>query len=368
MQEWFELKDVDTVDSPALLVYPDRVKHNIQQAIALLDGDCSRLRPHIKTNKTAEICQLLQDFGIRKFKCATIAEAELLGMIAAEDVLLAYQPTGPKMKRLINLIKSYPKTTYSCLVDHVQVAQDLNAICAAAQIVLAIYIDVNVGMGRTGIHPDAVEGLAMEIIALPQLHLIGVHGYDGHIHDPDLNRREEQSDASYQLLVNAFDTVRQLTATPLHSIIGGSPPFPFHARRMDVECSPGTFVFWDYAYGEAFKEQKFEYAALLLTRVISIVDEHHICLDLGYKAVGNESPLPRVQFLGNRDMELVSQSEEHLVVKVRNSSDYPIGTPFYGVPKHVCPTVALYEEMLVVEDGKVSKSWKIKARDRKINY
>lgn len=51
---------------------------------------------------------MLLDAGIRKFKCATIAEAEMLGHINAPDVLLAYQPVGPKISRLLDLIKAYP--------------------------------------------------------------------------------------------------------------------------------------------------------------------------------------------------------------------------------------------------------------------
>ena len=51
---------------------------------------------------------LMLDAGIKKFKAATIAEAEMLGMIKAPDVLLAYPPTVPKIKRLIRLIQKYP--------------------------------------------------------------------------------------------------------------------------------------------------------------------------------------------------------------------------------------------------------------------
>ena len=46
--------------------------------------------------------------GIKKFKCATIAEAEMLALAEAPDVLLAYQPVGPKADRLVHLIDKYP--------------------------------------------------------------------------------------------------------------------------------------------------------------------------------------------------------------------------------------------------------------------
>lgn len=39
------------------------------------------------------------DAGITAFKGATIAEIELLASVGAKDVLLAYQPVGPKIDR-----------------------------------------------------------------------------------------------------------------------------------------------------------------------------------------------------------------------------------------------------------------------------
>src|SRR6266498_1664634 len=106
--EWFHIREIDKIDSPALVIFPERVKANIQTAISMVGVD--RLRPHVKTNKSAEASQLMLDTGITKFKCATIAEAEMLGIIVAPDVLLAYQPLGPKLQRFIELIKKFPAT------------------------------------------------------------------------------------------------------------------------------------------------------------------------------------------------------------------------------------------------------------------
>ena len=109
MESWYKIENIDTIDSPALLVFPERVKKNIATAITMV-GDVNRLRPHIKTNKSPRAVQLMQEMGINKFKCATIAEAEMLGMVWARDVLLAYQPSGPKLKRFIEVAKNYPKS------------------------------------------------------------------------------------------------------------------------------------------------------------------------------------------------------------------------------------------------------------------
>jgi D-serine deaminase-like pyridoxal phosphate-dependent protein len=106
-KNWFHISNADEIDSPALLVYPERVKANIQAAIKMID-DINRLRPHVKTHKCAEVTSMMMAEGIYKFKCATIAEAEMLGITKAKDVLLAYQPVGPKLKRFIQLVKNTP--------------------------------------------------------------------------------------------------------------------------------------------------------------------------------------------------------------------------------------------------------------------
>src|ERR1700743_1648755 len=106
-QDWYSISNVDILDTPALVVYPDRVKQNIETAIGMID-DVARLRPHVKTHKSAEVTNLMLDAGITKFKCATIAEAEMLGMCGAPDVLLAYQPIGPKLQRFVQVALKYP--------------------------------------------------------------------------------------------------------------------------------------------------------------------------------------------------------------------------------------------------------------------
>jgi hypothetical protein len=92
----------------------------------MVEGDVASLRPHVKTHKMAEVARLLLDAGIRKFKCATIAEAEMLARTGAPDVLLAYQPAGPKMGRLLGLVKAYPETRFSCIIDNAATAGDLS--------------------------------------------------------------------------------------------------------------------------------------------------------------------------------------------------------------------------------------------------
>ncbi|WP_205195153.1 D-TA family PLP-dependent enzyme [Chitinophaga sp. Cy-1792] len=364
--EWFELKNVDQVDSPALIIYKERIIENINLLKTMID-DVKRLRPHVKTNKITEVVALMIAAGIEKFKCATIAEAEMCALAKAPDVLLAYQPVGPKVIRLLELVQKYPDTMFSCLVDNMDAATKISDAFAAIGKKLKVYVDLNVGMNRTGIKPGkAALVLYQQLQQLPGINTIGLHAYDGHIHDTDMATRTERCNEAYEPVHQmVVDTVISGLPAPI-VVAGGSPTFPIHAQRHTIECSPGTFVFWDFGYARNLPEQHFKYAALVLSRVISVIDQQLICLDLGHKSVAAESPQPRVQYLNIPDATIVSQSEEHLVLKVNDSSQYPVGTVCYGVPLHVCPTVALYEKAYVAEQQEVVATWKVIARDRQI--
>jgi D-serine deaminase-like pyridoxal phosphate-dependent protein len=150
-------------------------------------------------------------------------------------------------------------------------------------------------------------------------------------------------------------------------VAGGSPTLPIHAQRQAVECSPGTFIYWDKGYADLCPEQPFQPAAILVTRVISLPDETKICLDLGHKSVAAENPISnRVYFPEYPGLMAVSQSEEHLVMDAGKNHAFRVGDVLYGVPMHICPTVALYEVTYLAKGNQVADIWKTTARDRKI--
>ena len=272
--------NVTLQDSPAILIYPDLVNSNIALAVSIAGG-AERLRPHAKTHKMAEVTSMLTDAGIYKFKCATIAEAEMLAASGAQHVLLAYQPTAVKASRLRALAAAYPSVVFGYLVDNEASATTIHKILDAPN--LRCWIDVNVGMNRTGLRPGLVVGLFDFLKNSLGQQPEGLHAYDGHLHISDLNTRFGQA----QVILEEVRSVRRFIEKEydyaLQVVMGGTPAFPYYAAQPDVDASPGTFVFWDAGYATMFPDMKFDIAALLITRVISVIDDNHICLDLGHK-------------------------------------------------------------------------------------
>jgi len=361
---WYEAVNVNEYDSPALLLYPSRIKENIIRITERIDTRL--IRPHVKTNKTGEVSALMMEAGIKKFKAATIAEAEMLAMIKAPDVLLAYQPTVPKIKRLIRLIQKYPDTQFSCLVDNANTAIAISDLFTSSNFIARIYIDLNLGMNRTGVRPENAITFFEKLHSTPALDILGLHAYDGHIKDRDINIRTEICLRAFEPVSKLKHALEEIVGHSTILIAGGSPTCFIHATAGNRECSPGTFVFWDKGYSENLPEQPFDWAAIIASRVISIPASDMICVDLGYKSVACENPLPRVYFLNAPEAVPTAQSEEHLVLKVPDSGRFNPGDIMYGVPWHICPTVALYDKALIVENNTVVDSWEIIARKREI--
>lgn len=364
--DWYTFKGVEQIDTPALVIYPERVTQNIQRLIAMVSSP-DLLRPHVKTNKSIKASKLMMQYGISKFKCATIAEAEMLGMCAAKDVLLAYQPSKPKLERFLKLIQAYPETDFSCLVDNIGTAEMISGAAKDNGIVIPVFIDLNAGMNRTGIKAEKAFDLFTGVLSLAGVKFRGFHAYDGHIRDKDLSQRTVHCDADFE----PVEALRQKIEDQGYSypllVAGGSPTFNLHSKRKNVECSPGTFIFWDKGYHDTIPDQDFLFAVLVVNRVVSLPDETKICIDLGYKSISSENDLQnRVYFLNAPSLHPYSHSEEHMVIEAGQNHGYKIGDIFYSVPIHICPTVAMYDSAYTVINNALNEKWAITARGREI--
>jgi D-threonine aldolase len=104
-----------------------------------------------------------------------------------------------------------------------------------------------------------------------------------------------------------------------------------------------------------------------LTRVVSKPCAGRVCTDLGHKAVAAENPHPRVEFLNLPEARAVTHSEEHLVLETERAQELAVGYCLYGVPWHVCPTVALHAEVVVIRNGRAEEHWPVIARQRRLS-
>jgi len=363
---WYEIENVDEIPSPALAFYPERIEENIRRMIRIA-GAAGRLRPHVKTHKTAEIVRLQLEHGINRFKCATIAEAEMTASAGAPDVLLSMQPVGPAVARFFALKRKYPATLLSAIVDCEEVIAEIARGAESSAVDARLWLDVNSGMNRTGVAPGAEAVRLYRLIHEKKgLSVGGLHVYDGHIHESDVAARTKQCDDEFAPVQHMIDELRK-AGLPVPAVVtGGSPTFPVHARRPGVELSPGTPLLWDAGYGAAYPDLDFRVAAALVGRVVSKPAPGKVCLDLGTKALASEMPQPRISLLGIDGYRIVGHNEEHLIIEPSDAGRLHAGDVVFGVPVHICPTVARYESASVIARGRCAGEWQITARNRRI--
>ncbi len=371
MNPTYHLADPTTVASPSLLFYEELIQANIA-AVIQLAGSPLHLRPHVKTHKTVEIAALHVAAGVTKHKCATLAEAEVLALAGVPDVLVAYPTVGPNVARFAALRQHYTTSTFSTLVDHPTAIEPLAKSADLAQ-PLGVFIDVNLGMDRTGCAVNDVLHLCRLVHEQQSLQFRGLHCYDGHVKAVETEVRHTQVAQHLEVVVALREQLEAAGYTVPSIICGGTPNFPAYAKERSLaglEYSPGTYVLQDHGYGSKYTDlAPFQAAALLLTRVISKPTPNRLTFDCGTKALSADQPLEnRVRLLNLPDAKFVGHNEEHLVVETPYAQDYLPGDVFYAMPGHICPTVALYDEALIVSGGAIVGTWAIRGRQRKLSF
>jgi D-serine deaminase-like pyridoxal phosphate-dependent protein len=372
MNPAYAVADTSGIVSPALLFYKDLIRRNIARCLEMAGGP-DRLRPHVKTHKTREIARLELDAGIRKHKCATLAEAELLASCGAPDVLLAYPLVGPNCARLARLAQAFPRCQFSVIADHPAAVKTLSGAMAPSGQTVDVLIDVDVGQHRTGIAPGDEAAALYELIArAPGLRPGGLHVYDGHNHQESAAERAAAVKQQLEPVLALRERLVKKGLPVPRFVAGGTPTFPVFAA-MDLpglECAPGTCILHDHGYGSRFADLGgFVPAALLLTRVISRPTARRVTFDLGYKAVASDPPAgKRLVLLDFPDAETVLQNEEHLVVETPAAERFAPGDVAYAVPTHICPTCAMHKQAYVIEGGALAGTWDIAGRDRIITF
>ncbi|MDR3247879.1 MAG: D-TA family PLP-dependent enzyme [Treponema sp.] len=355
----------EEMDSPALIYHEDIIKENIQKAIAMA-GNPGRMWPHVKTYKTAAIVRLLEAQGITRFKCATIAEAEMCGQCNAQHILVSYPLVGPAIGRFIRLGQRYTGSSFWAIGDDWGQLSLLGQAAASAGFNVPFLVDVNPGMNRTGVALDALKEFCLRAGKIPGLSLMGLHCYDGNLGIKDTGEREKAVAEETEKLMAIRKAVEAEGYKLPVLVLGGTPTFPFHARNREAFLSPGTFFVQDHGYESKYKDLPFSPSAAILTRVISRPREDLFTLDLGYKAISPDQPGERGLITDLPQAQSEGHSEEHWVFRMTSGPCPSIGTVLHVIPTHICPTTALYPGIFVVRDHQLVNYWEVDARNRKI--
>lgn len=363
----YDVANLDEIFSPGLIIYRELLESNLREMVRLA-GEPTALRPHVKTHKLREIVRMWLNLGVERHKCATIAEAEMLAREGAADVLLAYQLVGPNLGRWVQLVRQFPETRFSSLVDQLSAAESLSAVAQREHLVLNVLLDLNSGMNRTGSELGSAAEELYEIMASSSgLRADGLHWYDGHHRQADREERRRAVLSGWEQCL-AFRDRLCMSGLPVPRIVAaGTGSFPILAEcgEPHLELSPGTTVFFDAETQERFPELPFRPALGILTRVISRDGFKRLTLDVGHKACAADPPAGRRLWFPQLPAATeIQHSEEHLVIESIDAGQWSLGDPILAIPQHACPTAAVYQFADVVSSGAVRDRWEIVARNR----
>ena len=215
------------------------------------------------------------------------------------------------------------------------------------------YIDLDVGMHRTGIQPRDALALFNILNKERRFRFAGLHAYDGHNHSADPQQRAEEAAKSMSMVVETVRAFEKANIRVPSIVVGGTPSFLpdweyLNKANLDTEVflSPGTWVLFDTNYHHILPDT-FGVAALILAQVMDKVSDDTATLNLGHKRWSvDQGPIEAFSIPG---MQAKQWNEEHTVVSIPPGSQIKIGDYILLAPKHVCSTTNLWEFFAIID-------------------
>ena len=364
----YELKDTGDLISPALVYYKDIILGNTKRVIEMAGGP-QQLWPHVKSHKTVELILMQIGLGINRFKCATVAEAEITAKAGAAHIILAYPLVGPNICRYLRLAAAYPNTVFYAVGDDFSCLSELACKAGEMGMNMNVLIDVDIGMHRTGVPVESLQSLYERASAMKGITVKGLHCYDGQRKEEDINLRKAKAEETDGKVLEIQQSLINKGFECGLMVMGGTPSFPCRTGKSGFYLSPGTAFIGDWGYYNKLPDMAFTPGAALFCRVISHQNGNTFTLDLGSKGIATDPAGDRGIIAGLKEARPVFQSEEHWVFSLPQGAALPpIGSVQYVIPTHVCPTSALYPAIEVAQGGKIVEQWQVSARNRKISY
>ena len=363
----YKLTKPEMIDTPAMITYPHLVDSNINEIIRMCGG-AENIVPHAKTHKSRDILEMQVAKGIFSFKCATLREAEMAIAGGACEIILAYPLLHPlKLRRFIGLVQAYPNVVFRVIASTEEHLFAVSEIATENAITIDVYMDLDTGMRRTGVQPGTTAcEFYCSIADKKNLNPVGIHVFDGEtLYITDAQKRSAMVARTLGYLKHIWENAEKNQIPVLDNLVGGSWSFSHYIQEPNIRVTPGTWIYWDTRNSE-MDELNFDIASLVLGQVIDRdFDQDTVTVDIGSKSSSSDQPIHhRFKIVGFPKAELVSQSEEHGVVKL-NGEVLKVGDYVLGAPGHACTlTVKFPFTNVISEDGFHRGVFQHDARDR----
>ena len=326
------------------------------------------VRPHVKTHKIPELASLQLALGATGITVATVAEARAFAEAGIDDIFVAYELADPT--QIAELLPLADRTRISVAVDSLEGARLLSEGAHEHGIDLEVVLEIDLGIGRTGVRAEGATTMAREIAKLRGLVLVGVFGFRGVY---PFAQRNEHNLGSWgreegEILVACAQRLRD-AGHDLTRVSAGSTPTALPAATVKgiSEVRPGQYLLGCanvFAQGAMRPEQA---ALFVRATVMSRPEETRAVVDAGTKALSADEPWRPGDGYGylvdDPASQLMRLWEEHGVIELSpDSRSLRVGDRVSIVPNHVCSTVNMHERLMAMRAGRVEALWTVRAR------
>ena len=355
------------VPTPALLVDIEILDRNIATMRKSSKALGVAVRPHVKTHKCVEIAQRAVAAGALGVCCATIGEAEAMALGGLKGILItAPLFSADAIDRLRRLLLR--GADVSIVADNPNAVTSLAAIAKASGRTLAVLVDIDVGLGRTGCVgiEDAVS-LAHAISNAPDLSFAGIQAYWGNLQQvTPLTERSRLIGIQADRL-RAVIAALQTAGLPPAIISGGGTGSHHIDAGLGIftEIQPGSYLFMDSCYSTiSISENDNPYVPSLFVAatVVSTNRPGRVIINAGFKAFATDSGKPVALRGAPKGSSYRYMGDEHGALDFEDVNGPALGDTIEFLTSHCDPTVNLYEKFHVVKGEHVVDQWLVRAR------
>lgn len=347
---------------------------NIARMQASADRLGVKLRPHLKTMKSARAAEALIASGASGITVSTLKEASYFFQHGFRDITYAVGIVPNKLPEVARLMRA--GTDLKIMTDNLEVARDIATEANLSDTQFKVLIEIDSGDNRGGLQPDSEElPQIAELIKHSAAHFEGILTHAGHSYGVNNTKAIEQIAEQERDAVVLAATGLRAAGYRVDTVSIGSTPTALYARDLTgvTELRAGVYTVFDMDQQARGVCETDEIAMSVLSSVMG----HNkaagkILLDAGGLALSKDRSADKFRpevgygqicYLNGNvipDLYVTSVSQEHGHVRVRNENDYrlfPVGSYLRILPIHACMTAAAYECFQVIEDGSITEVW-----------
>ena len=353
---------VEELDTPALVVDLELMERNIQTFHGYFAGTPVTVRPVVTSHLCPQVARRqLAAPASRGVAATTLGEAEVFAAAGFDDVLVANQVVTPsKIRRLCAMAS---QAAVSVAADSADNVAQLSEAATAAGVELGVLVEIEAGMGRCGVSPDAeAVSLARAISDADGLRFKGIMATVPGPTGDSPESHAKQTRERLQVAIEAKDLMESAGLSVLEVSVGGAHCYTAADLAGVTEVRAGRYPLMDVRLQSHLPDLSL--AATVLATVISRPTDNLAVLDAGHKATAPDHGRPVLQ--GIEGGFAARFSAEHGIVDLEDGAGDALvsGEKARLAPWELAATVNQYDYIRAVRDGRLEGYWPLTARGR----